>query len=71
MAYKILASDLDGTLLNTKGEISEGNLAAIKALHDAGILFVPTTGRAYNELPTVLKESPYVRYAICSSGVVI
>ena len=69
--YKLLASDLDGTLLNTQGEISRENLAAIKTLHDMGVSLVPATGRAYSEIPTPLKESPYIRYIIYSSGAAV
>ena len=69
--YKFRASDLDGTLLNTRGETSRENLEAIKTLHDMGVSFVPTTGRAYNEIPSYLKENPYIRYIIYSSGVAI
>lgn len=69
--YKILASDLDGTLLNTKGEISRENLEAITALHDSGVAFVPATGRAYSEIPDPLKAHPHIRYIIYSSGVAV
>ena len=69
--YKILASDLDGTLLNTKGEISRENLEAIRSLHGMGVSFVPATGRAYNEIPAPLPENPYIRYFICSSGAAV
>jgi HAD superfamily hydrolase (TIGR01484 family) len=62
--YKFLASDLDGTLLNTKGEISRENLEAIRSLHGMGVSFVPATGRAYNEIPAPLKENPYIEKAI-------
>ncbi len=71
MPYKILASDLDGTLLNTRGEISEGNLKAIERLHGMGVQFVPATGRAYSEIPSALADNPYIRYVIYSSGVAV
>ena len=32
MSIKLIATDLDGTLLNTNGEISQENLDAIHAL---------------------------------------
>lgn len=43
--WKLVVSDLDGTLLNMKSEISPANKAAIKALGDAGIGFTLATGR--------------------------
>ena len=45
MERKALFSDLDGTLLNSSGEISAGNRAAVNELRDAGNHIVLTTGR--------------------------
>ena len=42
---KALFSDLDGTLLNDDGIITEGNRAAIRALLDAGHQMILATGR--------------------------
>ncbi len=71
MGYKIVASDLDGTLFNRKGEISKENYDAIKTMYEMGIHFVPTSGRSYGEMPKVLKENPYIRYYIGSDGATI
>ena len=71
MNYKIVASDLDGTLLNSKHIISQENLDAIKAMNDMGINFVVSTGRAYSEVMPELISSPYIRYYICSNGAII
>lgn len=45
MERKAFFTDLDGTLLNSKGEISEGNRKAVNALRAAGHHIVLTTGR--------------------------
>lgn len=71
MEYKIIASDLDGTLFDTKGKISEQNLKAIEWLYNNGIHFVPASGRAFNEMPSILKEHPLIRYYINSDGGVV
>ena len=68
MGYKIVASDLDGTLFNKQGEISKENYDAIKTMYEMGIHFVPTSGRSYGEMPQVLKSNPYIRYYIGSDG---
>ena len=68
MGYQIIASDLDGTLFDSNGNLSEVNLQAIKQLHEMGIYFVPTTGRAFDEMPAVLQDCPYIRYYINSDG---
>ena len=42
---KLLACDLDGTLANMDGQISDESVAAINRARDAGILVVVATGR--------------------------
>ena len=44
---KLIASDLDGTLLNEDGLVSKENATAIKKAIDQGIEFVVATGRSY------------------------
>ena len=45
LKYKLVVSDLDGTLLNSKSEISARTLAAIERLHETGGFFTYATGR--------------------------
>lgn len=47
MKYKLIAIDMDGTLLNSENEVSERNKDAIKAATDRGIHVVITTGRVF------------------------
>ena len=42
---KLLALDMDGTLLNDQKEISPANIAAIQEAVDAGVKLVLCTGR--------------------------
>lgn len=55
MSYKLVVTDMDGTFLNSKDEISHENLKIVKELNDRGILFSIATGR----LDTMIK--PYLR----------
>ena len=64
----IIALDLDGTLLNSNKELSAGNLAALQRAANAGIEIVPTTGRFYGGMPSVIRELPFVRYVITVNG---
>ncbi len=68
---RLLAIDMDETCLNDKKYISKENLAAMKQAADAGIMIVPTTGRALSCLPHQLKEQPFYRYVISSNGAVV
>ena len=43
--YKLLAVDMDGTLLNSQSEITENTKAALLSAIDAGVIFVISTGR--------------------------
>lgn len=54
--YKIIACDLDETLLGNDRAISKRNIAAIKQAISLGIKFVPATGRGYNSVRDTLKE---------------
>lgn len=46
---KLLALDLDGTLLNSRGKITDENRAAIRAAEDAGVLVTIATGRRFRD----------------------
>ena len=69
--YKIVASDLDGTLLNKEQTVSEENFCAISEMNRLGVEFVPTTGRGMNEIDRSLINSPDIRYIITSNGAVL
>ena len=68
MKYRAIASDLDGTLFNSKMRLSEENLKAIEEISRLGVEFVPTTGRTLAEMSPVLLENPNIRYVIYSNG---
>lgn len=53
---KLLALDLDGTLFNTKKEVSLENKEALKAVREKGIKVVITTGRPLKAIEHLLEE---------------
>ena len=65
---RIIALDLDGTLLNSNKELTAGNLAALERAAAAGIEIVPTTGRFFGGMPKVIRELPFIHYAITING---
>jgi Cof subfamily protein (haloacid dehalogenase superfamily) len=67
----IIALDLDGTLLNSAKNLSQGNFAALKAAAEAGWEVVPTTGRFYGGMPDVIRQLPFVHYAITINGAAV
>lgn len=64
----IIALDLDGTLLNSDKQLTEGNLRALEQAYAAGFAIVPTTGRFYGGMPEFIRALPFVRYAITING---
>ncbi len=66
--YKLIASDLDGTLLNSKMQVSKENAAAITEMRERGIYFVPATGRTLDEMDPAIRDHPAFRYIIYSDG---
>lgn len=65
---KIIALDLDGTLLNSSKELSAENYRALEEAAAQGIEIVPTTGRFYNAMPQVIRDLPFVNYVITING---
>lgn len=45
MKYRLIASDMDGTLLNSENQITPATVSAIKAAADKGVVFTLSTGR--------------------------
>ena len=65
---RILALDLDGTLLDSEKRLSEVNRKALAAAAAKGLLVVPTTGRFFGMMPPAVRDLPFVRYAITVNG---
>ena len=65
---RILALDLDGTLLDSEKRLSEVNRNALAAAAAKDVLVVPTTGRFFGMMPPAVCDLPFVRYAITVNG---
>ena len=65
---KIIALDLDGTLLDSEKRLSETNRRALERAAEKGVLIVPTTGRFFGMMPPAVRDLPFVRYAITING---
>ncbi|MBS5955929.1 MAG: HAD family phosphatase [Clostridiales bacterium] len=71
MDIKLIALDLDGTLLNSKKQLSKENRKALTECIVNGILVVPCTGRTADGIPSEIKDIDGIRYAIATNGAVI
>ncbi|MBQ3927675.1 MAG: HAD family phosphatase [Clostridia bacterium] len=65
---KLIALDLDGTLLNRDKVITNDTLHALEKAADQGIRIVPATGRLSGALPSQVDALPFVRYVIGVNG---
>ena len=68
MDIKLIAFDLDGTLLRPDKTISPRTQAALEAANAKGVLLVPATGRLFIALPPELQDAALVRYMILING---
>jgi Cof subfamily protein (haloacid dehalogenase superfamily) len=71
MNFKLLALDLDGTLLNDNCEISPENLVSIEKAIGAGIKVIITTGRSYPSAKKYINQVSSPDPAITYTGAVI
>lgn len=68
---KLVAADMDGTLLDKERKITEYTQNVIRKAVKAGVEFIPATGRAVNALPLELKAMKEIRYGIFSNGATV
>ena len=73
--YKLITSDMDETLLNDNKKITPKTIDAIKKASEAGVHFVPNTGRGFmsiqhNLIDLGLSQKPD-EYVISNNGAVI
>ncbi len=68
---KLLALDLDGTLLNSRGEISNKNLEAIEQAEASGVLVTIATGRRFRDALPVARQINLNAPLICHNGALI
>jgi len=68
---KLLALDLDGTLLNSRGEISEKNLEAIQQAEERGVLVTIATGRRFRDARPVGLQLNLNAPLVCHNGALL
>lgn len=65
---RLIAVDLDGTVLNDRKQLTPRTAAALTEAAARGVEIVPATGRTAAGLPAELLALPGVHYAITSNG---
>lgn len=65
---KLVAFDLDDTLIGSDGKIAPANFCALEQLSAAGVTAAAVTGRTFYEMPAELRFNPLVPYAVYGDG---
>lgn len=68
---RLIALDLDGTLLDRAGCVTPATQQAIADAVAHGVVVLPATGRPLSNLPPVVARLPGIRYAITSNGAAV
>ncbi|MGH3765745.1 MAG: HAD family hydrolase [Pseudonocardiaceae bacterium] len=68
---RLVASDVDGTLLDPTDQISERTRAAVHRVVAAGVPFVLVTGRPPRWIPPIVELLGHAGPAICANGAVL
>ncbi len=68
LPYRLIATDLDGTLLRPDDTVSERTRAALAAATAAGAAHIVVTGRAVPWTKPILRDLGYQGLAVCGQG---
>lgn len=68
MSIKVIALDVDGTLMNSRNELLPNTVKALQDAADQGIHIVLSTGRMLSECRELLDRLPMIRYAVTCTG---
>ena len=72
MSIKLIATDLDGTLMSGDHlTVSPRTVAALQAAHDRGVCLAIATGRTLDFIDHVTAQVPFVDYVIYSNGAAV
>jgi hypothetical protein len=69
-SIRLLAIDIDGTLLNPQFQISEGDLTTLRRAHASGIEIVLVTGRRHRFALPIAQQLGFDLWLISSNGAV-
>lgn len=71
MKIQMILLDLDGTVLNSRGELTKATRDAIDEAIRSGIEVVVASGRPYASLPHEILQMDKIRYKVTSNGAAI
>lgn len=69
--YKLVAIDLDGTLLNSYGQVTENTIKSLKNITENGIQVVLASGRNLDSMKAIATEIENIQYLIAGNGSIV
>ena len=69
--YKLIAVDLDGTMINSYGEVTENTRRVIKQTIQKGTEVIIASGRSIDSIKTIAKDIGSKKYMIAGNGAVV
>ena len=69
--YKMIAVDLDGTMLNSYGEVSENTKRVVKETIQKGTDVVIASGRSIDSIKSIAEEIGSTKYIVAGNGAVV
>lgn len=69
--YKLVAIDLDGTMLNSYGEVTENTSKTIKKVIESGADVIIASGRPIDSIKQIAKEIGSTKYFIAVNGALV
>ena len=69
--YKLVAVDLDGTMLNSYGEVTLNTKRVIKMAKQKGIDVVIASGRSIDSIKSIAEETESSKYIIAGNGAIV
>lgn len=68
MSIKLIAADMDGTVLKSDKTVGKRTEEAIRKAIENGVMVIPATGRIVRTIPKQVVNIPGIRYAVTSNG---
>ncbi|WP_309126932.1 HAD family hydrolase [Microbacterium sp.] len=68
MPIRLIATDLDGTLIGADGRVSTRTRAALDAAREAGVATIPVTARQPIGLRPIAEQAGFDDWALCGNG---
>jgi Cof subfamily protein (haloacid dehalogenase superfamily) len=69
--YRIVATDLDGTIVRSDGTISDRTRAALAWAQDSGAAVIFVTGRPPRWMPPIAEATGHTGLAVCANGAIL